>query len=60
MPFVPTVATAVFVLDHVPPEVASVSVMVPAEHNADAPVIADAAFTVIVVDTVQPDTPTNE
>ncbi len=48
------VAADVLVLSQVPPVAASVNVIVPAEHNAEAPAIAGAVFIVITVVTVQP------
>ena len=55
MPSEPTVAIDVLLLDHVPPDAASVSSVLVPVHIADAPEIgAVAAFTDITVDVEQP------
>ena len=56
IPVPPTVATAVLLLVHVPPPVASVSAAVPPRQMLTAPVgmIGDAAFTVTIVVALQP------
>ncbi len=56
VPEVPTVATAVALLDHTPPGDASDNAMVVPAHNTLAPVMADVAVTVTVLVTVQPET----
>ncbi len=50
----PTMAFAVLLLDHVPPGVALLSVMVAPGQTDDAPVVAESGFMVTVVVVIQP------
>ena len=54
VPSVPTTATAVLLLVHVPPGIASLSVTVPPKQNEVVPVIGARGFIVTTVTAVHP------